>query len=207
MASRSQEGASLHWRRSYSEKSSRPWKKYPTPKKTRTFMGMEGFPAERTQKSSDLGNQFCLIFNAQSRAEFSDNLRILFRKTQGGCGGLGGENPAAFPRAGPIFQQPFSLPASAQTLALVAPYRAILRYYRCDTPYRAILFKGGLHSPKKLRYPPVVLSFTQAHLCDTPFCNVSRDTCAIPHKNKHEKVLRYYRYKYRAIWKVSLLGL
>ena len=26
---------------------------------------------------------------------------------------------------------------------LVAPYRAILRYYRCDTPYRAILFKGG----------------------------------------------------------------
>ena len=26
---------------------------------------------------------------------------------------------------------------------LVAPYRAILRYYRCDTTYRAILFKGG----------------------------------------------------------------
>ena len=26
---------------------------------------------------------------------------------------------------------------------LVAPCRAILRYYRCDTPYRAILFKGG----------------------------------------------------------------
>ena len=25
---------------------------------------------------------------------------------------------------------------------LVAPYRAILRYYRCDTPYRAMLFKG-----------------------------------------------------------------
>ena len=25
---------------------------------------------------------------------------------------------------------------------LVAPYRAILRYYRYDTPYRAILFKG-----------------------------------------------------------------
>ena len=22
-------------------------------------------------------------------------------------------------------------------------YRAILRYYRCDTPYRAILFEGG----------------------------------------------------------------
>ena len=25
---------------------------------------------------------------------------------------------------------------------LVAPYRAILRYYHCDTPYCAILFKG-----------------------------------------------------------------
>ena len=32
--------------------------------------------------------------------------------------------------------------------SLVAPYRAILRYYRCDTPYRAILFKGGEHSPR-----------------------------------------------------------
>ena len=27
--------------------------------------------------------------------------------------------------------------------SLVAPYRAILRYYRCDAPYRAILFQGG----------------------------------------------------------------
>ena len=44
--------------------------------------------------------------------------------------------------------------------------------------------------------PPLVLSFTQAHLCKTLFCNVSRDNCAIPHKNKHEIVLRYYRYKY-----------
>ena len=46
---------------------------------------------------------------------------------------------------------------------LVAPYRAILRYYRCDTPYRAILFKKGEHSPNMVRYPPLVLSFTQAH--------------------------------------------
>ena len=69
---------------------------------------------------------------------------------------------------------------------LVAPYRAILRYYRCDTPYRAILFKGGGHSPKMVRYPPpsYLASFTQAHLCDTPFCNVSRDSYAIPHKKQ-----------------------
>ena len=79
-------------------------------------------------------------------------------------------------------------------------YRAMLRYYRCDTPYRAILFKGGGHSPKSVRYPPSLLSFTQAHQCDTPFCNVSRDNVWYPHENKHKKVLRYYRYKYRAIW-------
>ena len=46
-----------------------------------------------------------------------------------------------------------------------------------------------------VRYPPLALSFTQAHLCDTPLCNVSRDNCAIPHENKQENVLRYYRYK------------
>ena len=38
-----------------------------------------------------------------------------------------------------------------------------------------------------VRYPPLALSFRQPHLCDTPFCNVSRDSCAIPHKNKHGK--------------------
>ena len=32
------------------------------------------------------------------------------RRTQEGCGGLGGENPAAFPKAWPIFQQSFFLP-------------------------------------------------------------------------------------------------
>ena len=42
------------------------------------------------------------------------------RKTQGGCCSLGGENPAAFPQARPIFQQPFSLPENAQTLAEIA---------------------------------------------------------------------------------------
>ena len=42
------------------------------------------------------------------------------RRTQEGCGGLGGENPAAFPKARPIFQQLFSLPESAQTLPGIA---------------------------------------------------------------------------------------
>ena len=35
--------------------------------------------------------------------------------------------------------------------------------------------------------PPLVLSFAQAHLCDNPFCNISRDNCAIPHENKPRK--------------------
>ena len=34
---------------------------------------------------------------------------------QEGCGVLRGENPGAFPTAGPIFQQPFSWPERAQT--------------------------------------------------------------------------------------------
>ena len=34
-----------------------------------------------------------------------------------------------------------------------------------------------------VRCLPLVLSFSQAHLCDTPSCNISRDSCAIPHKN------------------------
>ena len=72
------------------------------------------------------------------------------------------------------------LTISHSPTGLVGPYRAILRYYRCDTPYRAILFKGSYRSPKMVRYPPFVLSFTQAHLCDTPFCYVSRDNCSRP---------------------------
>ena len=43
-------------------------------------------------------------------------------------------------------------------------------------------FKGGWRSPKMVRYPaPLALSFTKTHPCDTPFCNISRDNCAISH--------------------------
>ena len=38
--------------------------------------------------------------------------------------------------------------------SLVAPYRAILRYYRCDAPYRAIPFLREVRTPPKC--------------CDTP---------------------------------------
>ena len=36
-----------------------------------------------------------------------------------------------------------------------------------------------------------------------PFCNVSRDNCAIPHKNKHERVLRHYRCKSQSSSKIA----
>ena len=45
---------------------------------------------------------------------------VFLRKTQEGCGGLRGEKPGAFPKARLIFQQPFSLPENAQTLAGIA---------------------------------------------------------------------------------------
>ena len=50
----------------------------------------------------------------------AQNSLIDFQKNSRGCGGLRGENPAAFPQKQPIFQQPFSLPESAQTLAGIA---------------------------------------------------------------------------------------
>ena len=59
-----------------------------------------------------------------------------------------------------------------------------LGYHRCssssDAPYCAILFHGRLALPQMVRYRPLVLNSTQTHLCDTPFCNVSRDNCATP---------------------------
>ena len=41
--------------------------------------------------------------------------------------------------------------------------------------------------PKWCDTPPWYLVLAQAHLCDTPSCNVSRDNCAIPHKKQARK--------------------
>ena len=63
-----------------------------------------------------------------------------------------------FPGAHPEFRKVprFREPTRESAICcLVARYRAILRYYRCDTPYRAILFQGGSHFPKMVRYPPL----------------------------------------------------
>ena len=63
---------------------------------------------------------------------------------------------------------------------LMAPYRAILRCHRCDTPCRAILFQGGRQSPKMVRYPPCYL-VSHRHISATPHktsTNSLRDTIA-----------------------------
>ena len=51
-----------------------------------------------------------------------------------------------------------------------------------DTPFREVS-----NPPKWCDTPPLVLSFTQTHLCDTPFCYVSRDNCAILPKRQARK--------------------
>ena len=56
-------------------------------------------------------------------------------------------------------------------------------------PHIAIIFEGGQDSPKIVRWPLLPLSFTQAHLCDTPFCYISRDNCAIPHKQARKSLV------------------
>ena len=91
---------------------------------------------------------------------------------------------------------------------LVAPYRAILRYYRCDTPNRAILSREFNSPPKWCDTPPPWHLVSHRHICAMPnFATYRAIIVQYPIKNEHGKILRYYRYKYCAVWKVSLLGL
>ena len=50
--------------------------------------------------------------------------------------------------------------------------------------------------------PPLPLGFTLVHLCNTPFCNISRDICAVPHKTSTTNcdtiaasIARYEKYR------------
>ena len=79
----------------------------------------------------------------------------------------------------------------------------ILRYYHCDTPCRAMLFKGGLQLPKMVEYPPLALSLTQAHLCGTPFATYRTIIVRFPTKTNTKKfcdtiatsIARYKKYR------------
>ena len=92
----------------------------------RTFRAPPGY---HQQKSRFVGERNRALVKAileapkclqNSVSEGSKLVSTKIRRTQEGCGGLGGENPAAFLQAQPIFQQPFSLPENAQTLAGIA---------------------------------------------------------------------------------------
>ena len=58
----------------------------------------------------------------------------------------------------------------------------------CDT------FSVSLALPQQGAVPPPSVLHLQRYLRDTPFCNISRDRCALRHQNKHERALRYYCY-------------
>ena len=69
-----------------------------------------------------------------------------FRKQKKGCGGLRGEDPGAFPKAGSIFQQPFSLLENAETLAGIA-FRAAgksVNNFPAASKFAGKLFQQGL---------------------------------------------------------------
>ena len=75
-----------------------------------------------------------------------------FRKTEEGCGGLRGENPAAFLKTGPIFQQPFALPENAQTLTGIA-FRAAgksVKNVAAASKFAGKLFQQGISDSHSL---------------------------------------------------------
>ena len=123
-----------------------------------------------------------LVFWPEERLVFGRARRQNHEQTSGQCmthsaskqGGLGLQNDS------PIISRVLER-RSTTTEYLVAPFRAILRYYRCDTPYRAILPQPSQQSPNRVRYPPLVpffytdisvrypiLQHIARYLCDTP---------------------------------------
>ena len=63
-------------------------------------------------------------------------------------------------------------------VSLVAPYGAILRYYRCDTPYRAIFLAGRLALPRNGAIPPLGVQYptkrSTKEFCDTIAAKIAR---------------------------------
>ena len=84
-----------------------------------------------------------------------------FRKTQEGCGGPRGENPGAFPKAGPIFQQPFFLAGNAQTLAEIAfrAARKSVKNFPAASEFAGKLFQQGISDSHSL------LEFSDCYPC------------------------------------------
>ena len=62
--------------------------------------------------------------------------------------------------------------SSREGSQILAPSRTLLRDYRCDTTNRA---RQANDSPTEWDHLPCVSCFAQAHQCDAPFRNISRD--------------------------------
>ena len=61
-------------------------------------------------------------------------------------------------------------------------------------------FSGRLALPRNGAIPPLGYLVSHRHICAIPhFATYRAIVVRYPHKNKHERVLRYYRCKYRAI--------
>ena len=91
-------------------------------------------------------------FLGRENSDHGQSFGVFFRRTQEGCGGLGEENPAAFPQARPIFQQPFSSPESAQTLAGIA-FRAAgksVKNFPAVSKYAGKPFQQGISDSHSL---------------------------------------------------------
>ena len=100
------------------------------------------------------------------------------------------------------------------TASLVAPYRAILRYYRCDTPYRAILFQGGCTPPKWCDTPPWYL-VSHRHICAIPhFATYRAIIVRYPTKTSTKEncdtiaasIARYEKYRYNGFFEAGNLN-
>ena len=78
----------------------------------------------------------------------------------------------------------------------MAPYHVTLQYESCDAPYRAIPFQGEVVAlpPKWCDTPPCYLA-SQTHIRAIPrFATYCAIIVRYPPKNKHNRVLRHYRY-------------
>ena len=123
----------------------------------------------------------CPIWICPSRCAFLSSLGFL-----GYCRGV-----SELFRGFPVFFVPRPRPIRkwAAHHGLSGPISHDIAILSLRYPISRSTFSGGRQLPKTVRYPPLVLSFRQTHLRDTPFCNISRYNCAMPHQNKHQRVL------------------
>ena len=93
-------------------------------------------------------------FRGVSKTQLAQIIAFFLEGSGKLCGGLRGGNPGAFPKAGPIFQQPLSLPENAQTLAGIAfgAARKSVKNFRAASKFAGIFFQQGLSDSHSLEF-------------------------------------------------------